>query len=443
MSPETTRVPESPKDLRRATRARREADRPRSGEQQQVPRNPIVGAAIAMKPFAVVMRRPVIILLSVATLAIGVLAWWQMGSAGGMSSMRLEQFFGGKSKSHLKTDDEDSHPEQKIIVTSPKLEDVTITESFVCQIRSQRHIEIRALEGGYLDKILVNEGQAVKQGDVMFQILPILYSAKVDAENAKAKLAELQYKYTQQLVEDKVVSSNEALLKKAEFAEATAKANLAQAELKFADIRAQFDGIVDRLLLREGSLIKEGDILTTLADNSVMWVYFNVPEKYYLNYMATRQQREKDDKIDLVLADGQTFPQLGKISAIEADFNNQNGNIKFRADFVNPDGLLRHGQTGTIKIRRLLKDAIVIPQRATFEILDKRYVWVVDKDDIARQTVITVKHELEDIFVVATGLKVTDKFVLEGLREVEEGEKVEYEFRSPEEALKNQKYHAE
>ena len=322
-----------------------------------------------------------------------------------------------------------SHDEQKILVTSPKIQDVIITESFVCQIRSQRHIEVRAFEGGYLDKIFINEGQAVKKGDVMFKILPVLYKAKLDAENAKANVAQQKYKYTQQLAKDKVVSQNEVSLKKAELDEAQAKANFAAAELNFTDIRAPFDGIVDRLLQREGSLIKEGDILTTLADNSVMWVYFNVPEKYYLHYMATRKQREKDDKIELVLANGDTFPQPGKIGAIEADFNNENGNIKFRADYPNPDGLLRHGQTGTIKIRRPMKNALVIPQRATFELLDKRYVWVVDENDIAHQTLITVKNELEDIFVIESGLKVTDKIVLEGVREIEENAKVDYNFR--------------
>ena len=159
--------------------------------------------------------------------------------------------------------------------------------------------------------------------------------------------------------------------------------------------------------------------------------------------MATKKQRENDDKIELVLANGETFPQAGKIGAIEADFNNENGNIKFRADFPNPDGLLRHGQTGTIKILRPLKNVLVIPQRATFELLDKRYVWVVDEDSVAHQTLITIKYELEDIFVVESGLKVTDKIVLEGVREVEDGEKVEYSFRAPEEALKHQKFHAE
>ena len=213
--------------------------------------------------------------------------------------------------------------------------------------------------------------------------------------------------------------------------------------MNFTEVKAPFDGIVDRLLQREGSLVKEGDILTTLADNSVMWVYFNVPEKYYLEYMAHRKQHEKEDKIELVLANGDTFPQTGTIGAIEADFNNENGNIKFRADYPNPDILLRHGQTGTIKIRRPLKNALLIPQRATFELLDKRYVWVVGEDHVAHQSLITITHELEDIFVVGSGLKVSDKIVLEGVREVEEGGKVEYEFRKPEEALRNQKFHAE
>jgi membrane fusion protein (multidrug efflux system) len=277
----------------------------------------------------------------------------------------------------------------------------------------------------------------------MFEILPTLFKAKLDAESAKASLEQKKYTFTQQLAKDKVVSENELSLQKAEMEQAQAKANFAAAELNFTDVKAPFDGIVDRLLQREGSLVKEGDILTTLADNSSMWVYFNVPEKYYLQYMANRKQREKEDKIELVLADGETFPQDGKIGTIEADFNNQNGNIKFRADFPNPSGLLRHGQTGTIKILRPLKDALVIPQRATFELLDKRYVWVVDEQDIAHQTLITIKNELEDIFVIESGLKATDKIILEGVREVEDGKKVVYTFIPPEEALKNQKFHAE
>jgi membrane fusion protein, multidrug efflux system len=399
-----------------------------------------------MKSIVVVRRRRVVILVLIVALAIGgVLGLAKLGAGSSYVDYigDAKEFIGGKFSSYFQKHEEQHHEEQKIVVTTPMVEDVTITESFVCQIRSQRHIEVRALEGGYLNSIFINEGQSVKKGEVMFEILPILYKAKLDAENAKANVAQQKYKYTQKLAEQKVVSENEVSLLKAEMEEAQAKANFAKAELNFTEVKAPFDGIVDRLLQREGSLIKEGDILTTLADNSEMWVYFNVPEKYYLHYMATRKEREKDDKIELVLANGDIFPQPGKIGAIEADFNNENGNIKFRANYPNPDGLLRYGQTGTIKIRRPLKDALVIPQRATFEILDKRYVWVIDKDDIAHQTQITTKHELEDIFVIDTGLTVNDKIVLEGIREVEEGAKVEYTLRPAEEALKSQKFHAE
>jgi membrane fusion protein (multidrug efflux system) len=224
---------------------------------------------------------------------------------------------------------------------------------------------------------------------------------------------------------------------------------LAAAKLNFATIKAPFDGIFDRQLKQLGSLIKEGDVLTTLSDNSVMWVYFNVPEKQYLEYMAHREQHQAEDRIELVLANQEKFPYQGKIDpskgngAIEAQFDNTMGNIAFRADFPNPAGLLRHGQTGTILIHRTLKNAMVIPQRATFELLDKRYVWVLDKDDMAHQKLITIKHEQDDIFVINSGLDVSDKIVLEGVRQVEEGGKVEFEFRKPEEALKNQKFHAE
>lgn len=413
-----------------------------------------------MNLFVLVMRRIITVLTLVITLfGGGVLALSKMGidilppqhmrrlhdsvDYMGMRARQAEGYVFEKFKSYFQRHEEESHHEtHRVVVTSLKVQDVVITQPFVCQIRSQRHIEVRALEPGYLQKISINEGQAVKERDVMFRILPILYEAKLDAEKAEADLADMEYQFTQGLLQSNVVSPNQLKLLRAKLAKAQAKVKQAQAELGFTEVRASFDGIVDRLYQREGSLIKEGEMLTTLSDNSVMWVYFNVPEKYYLEYMAGRKKRG-EDKLDLVLANGDTFPQSGKIGAIEAEFNNENGNIKFRADYPNPDGLLRNGQTGTIKIRRPLKDALVIPQRATFELLDKRYVWVVGEDGVAHQRLITTKHELEDIFVIDTGLDVRDKIVLEGVREVEEGGKVEYEFRKPEEALKDQKFHAE
>ena len=416
-----------------------------------------------MNPIVVALRRTVVILVLIAALAGGgVVGLAKMGvdlpppldthkintyaDYAAVHAARMSRSIVGKVQSYFRKHEEGTHEEHhKIVATSPRVQDVVITESFVCQIRSQRHIEVRALDSGYLEEILVREGQVVKKGDSMFKLRAILYQTKYEAEKAEALYAQRKLNNTRSLFERKVVSENEVKLAEAEFAKAEAKANQAKAELGFTEVFAPYDGIVDRLLQREGSLIKEGDLLTTLSDNSVMWVYFNVPEKYYLEYMANRKRHEKDDKIELMLANGDMFPQTCSMVTIEADVNNENGNIKFRADFPNPDRLLRHGQTGTIKIRRPFKDALVIPQRATFELLDKRYVWLIGEDDKARQTLITTKHELEDIFVVDKGLDAKSRIVLEGVREVEQDAKVEYEFRKPEEALleKNQKFHAE
>lgn len=331
----------------------------------------------------------------------------------------------------------------RIVGTSPHVRDVVITQQYVCQIHSRRHIDVCALESGYLEEILINEGQAVKKGDVLFKIVPTLFQSKLDAELAEAKLAELELNNTNRLLKNNVVSPNEVALYQAKLAKAQAKAQLAEAELNFTVVKAPFDGIIDRLKQQHGSLIKEGDVLTTLSDNSTMWVYFNVPEAAYLEYMSEPEQEKADQQIELALANGSKFPQTGKIGAIEANFNNETGNIAFRADFANPNRLLRHGQTGNVLINRTLKDVLVIPQRATFEILDKRYVYVVDEQNVVHQREIVVQNELDDVFVIKKGLAQGDKIVLEGVRLVHDGEEVEYEFMKPELALSNQKYHAE
>lgn len=354
---------------------------------------------------------------------------------------------------------EEHHEEaHQILATSPQLQAVTLTQQYVCQIHSQRHIEVRALKGGYLEAIRVKEGQWVKEGEVLFTVIPILYQKEAEAALAEAKVAQLELNYAQQLRKDSAISQNEVLLIAAKLKRAQAKADLAKAALNFASVTAQFSGIIDRLHHQQGALVEEGEVLTTLSDNSVMWVYFNVPEKRYLEYM-TNLKGNKDVKIELLLAGGKKFDQLGMLDpangkgAIEADFNNQTGNIPFRADFPNPvinpetrDRLLRNGQTGTVLLSWVQNDALVIPQRATFEVLSKRYVYVIDAENVAHQREIAIDNELEDLFVIKKekgGLRANDKIVLEGIREIHNGQKVEFEDRKYEDVAANLKYHAE
>jgi membrane fusion protein, multidrug efflux system len=330
---------------------------------------------------------------------------------------------------------------QKPVVTSPQVKSITTTEQYVCQIRSQRHIKVRALQSGYLEEIPVKEGQAVKSGDVMFKVVPVLYKAKLDAELAEAKLAQLELQDAERMLKDKVVSPNEVARYQAKLARANAKMALAARELAFTEVRAPFAGIVDRLHEQQGSLVTERDILTTLSDNRVMWVYFHVPQARYLEYMAGLG-KVKEGTVELVLGSGSKFAQTGTMAAIEADFNSETGTIAFRADFPNPEGLLRHGMTGSVLIHRMRNNAIVIPQRATFEILDRPYVYVVDKENVAHQREIVIEQALPDVFVIKKGVGVDDKIVFEGVREVHDGARVEFEFRPPEQILGRPDYHA-
>jgi membrane fusion protein (multidrug efflux system) len=160
-----------------------------------------------------------------------------------------------------------------------------------------------------------------------------------------------------------------------------------------------------------------------------MWVYFNVPEAEYLDYTANVKS-EKQQKVILQMANNQLFEQTGVVETIEADFNNETGNIAFRSVFPNPKGILRHGETGNILMPILLKNALMIPQEATFEILDKKYVFVVDKDNVVRTREIKTGAEVPHLFVVTEGLNENDKFLVEGLRKVKNNQKIEYDFRS-------------
>ena len=345
---------------------------------------------------------------------------------------------------------EGHHP---IVTTSPIAEDVTRTEEYVCQVHSRRHIEVRALERGYLESIKVKEGQAVKKGQLLFKLLPVIYKAKLHADEAELLAAEIALRNSKKLFEKNVVSDQELALARAEKEKAKAKVELAKAELSFTEIRAPFDGIVDRQFEQQGSLTEEGDMLTTISDNEIMWVYFNVPEADYLEFRAIPQAADPenpqlivlpDTKIELELANGKIFNHdAGNTLTAESTFDSETGNIKFRADFPNPDNVLRHGQTGTLLIHHTVKNALVIPQRATFEILDKQYVYVIDEEGIAHQRAITIAHESDDLFVIDSGLTLEDEIVLEGVRQIHDGEHVEAEFKEPAEVLSHLKHHAE
>lgn len=330
----------------------------------------------------------------------------------------------------------------KYAVTTPLVADTTFAKEYVSQIRSVRNIEIRAQEKGYLQNIYVDEGQYVHAGQVLFRIMPKMYQAELLKAQAEAKAAEIELQNAKTLTDKNIVSKSERSMAEAKLEQARAEVALAKLHLSFTEIRAPFSGTIDRLPKKLGSLIDEGELLTTLSDNSQMFAYFNVSEPEYLNYKADSKAGAAK-QVNLILANNEPLPYNGVVETVESEFDSETGNIAFRAKFPNPDKLLKHGETGKVKMTVPLRNALIIPQKATYEIQDKKYVFVVGNDNVVRSKLITVSTEMPDLYVIGSGLDEGDKILLEGVQKVKDGDKIQPELVDPKGAVARLRLHAE
>ncbi|MFQ6602511.1 efflux RND transporter periplasmic adaptor subunit [Flavobacterium sp. C3NV] len=340
------------------------------------------------------------------------------------------------------TKKEEKEEAEKFTVTNPVRIDTSFTKEYVSQIKSVRNIELRAQEKGFLQNIYVDEGQFVKKGQLLFKIMPNMYQAELLKAQAEQKSVEIELQNSKLLADKNIVSKNELSVAQAKLQSAKAEVALAKLHLSFTEIRAPFDGTIDRIPLKLGSLIDEGELLTSLSDNSQMFAYFNVSEPEYLQYQTDVKDRA-DNKVSLVLANGDIFKEKGNVEVIESEFNNETGNIAFRARFPNSAKLLRNGETGQVQMLVPLKNAIVIPQKATYEIQDKKYVFVVDKNNKVTSREITITGEIPDLYVIKTGLTENDKILLEGVQKVKENDKIKFEYQAPQTVINHLRVKAE
>ncbi|MCX2575287.1 efflux RND transporter periplasmic adaptor subunit [Pedobacter sandarakinus] len=319
-------------------------------------------------------------------------------------------------------------------VTTPIKIDTSFTKEYVSQIKSVRNIEIRAQEKGYLQNIFVDEGQHVKAGQLLFKIMPKMAQAELLKAEAETKAAEIELQNTKLLTDKNVVSKNELAMAKAKLQQANAETSLAKMHLAFTEIRAPFDGTIDRIPLKLGSLVDEGALLTSLSDNSQIFAYFNVSEPEYLNYQSTAKAKGEQE-VGLLLANNELLKSKGKVEVIESEFDSETGNIAFRARFNNTNNLLRNGETGKIQMVVPLKNAIVIPQKATYDIQDKTYVFVVDKNNKVHSKAITIAGDLPDLYIVGDGLNMNDKIMLEGVQKVKDDDQIKFTFQQPQQVI--------
>lgn len=327
-------------------------------------------------------------------------------------------------------------------VTSPVVMDTVINKEYVAQIQSVKNIEVRAQEKGFLEKIFVDEGQYVQAGQTLFRIMPKLYQAELLKAKAEVEQASIELKNASTLAGNNIVSKNEKAMAKAKLDAANAEMKLAQIHLSFTDIKAPFSGIINRIPLKLGSLVDEGDLLTSLSDNTSIYTYFNVSEPEYLSYQTHAADRGSN-QVSLITANGETYSQKGEVQTIEGEFDNETGNIAFRAKFPNPDKLLRNGETGKVRMTMPVHNALIIPQKATYEIQDQKYVFVVDKNGTAKSRNIKIAYELPDLYVVSSGISKGDQILLEGVQKVKDDQKVKTKFQDPKKVLQSLKLKAE
>ncbi len=312
--------------------------------------------------------------------------------------------------------------------------DTLLQKEYVTQIQAIRNVEIRSKVNGYLDRVLVDEGQEVSAGQVLFLLNSEPYRVALEKALAAVKSAEaeslsarVEVQRVKVLVEKNVISKTELQLAEAKLDVALSKIRQAKAEeadarlhLKYTEIRSPFSGVIDRLPLKLGSLVEEGTLLTTIADVSSVFAYFNLSEAEYLSFMRKRQQ-DSTGLLELKLADGSQFPVRGKIETMEGQIDAATGSIAFRARFANAGKLLRHGATGRVISTAAVKDALMVPQKSVFEIQDRNYVYIVDANGKVKMKSFEVSARVGTYYLVAEGLKPGDRIVYEGVQRVKDG----------------------
>lgn len=319
----------------------------------------------------------------------------------------------------------------------------TTYQEYPASVEGTVNVEVRPQVSGALDKVFVDEGSFVSAGQPLFKINEQPFRAALNnaiasqhAAEAAAANAQLEIDKLTPLVQNKVVSDYQ--LKTAKAAYEVAKANIDQAKANVATaqinlgytlIKAPVAGYIGRLEKKQGSLVGPADpqALTELSDVHDVHVYFSLSEKDFVAFKEQYPGETLKDKlkqlptVSLLLADNSAYAKQGKIDMIDGQFDKTTGAITLRASFANPQGLLRSGNTGKIRLSLQHKDALLVPQSATIDMQDKVFVFAVADSNKVKKQVITVEGKAGDNYIVKDGIKPGDRIVLSGFDHLQDG----------------------
>ncbi|MDQ2177934.1 efflux RND transporter periplasmic adaptor subunit [Marinifilum sp. D714] len=320
---------------------------------------------------------------------------------------------------------------------------VTTYNEYAANIEGMQNIEIRPKVDGFIDEIYIDEGDQVTKGQLLFKLSAETLSQQVKAAKANIKVAEAQVFSAQvevdkitPLVEKNIISSIQ--LKTAKSNLNAAKAQLAASEAQYQNakenlgytmIKSPVDGFIGSLPYKVGSLVGRTEVnpLTTVSNIKNVYAYFTLNEKQLLQFNRQLNGSSVDEKIkqmpdvELVLADGSVYNQKGRIETINGMVNPRTGSISYRAIFPNPDNLLRSGISGKVKMASNMNDIVLLPQKATYELQGKKFVYLVGKENKVESKEVTIANTVDNHFIVKDGVNPGQKYVVDGLIKLREG----------------------
>ncbi len=332
-------------------------------------------------------------------------------------------------------------------VMTVQLHNATLNTDYPASIQGLQNIEIRPKIDGFVEKIFVDEGSIVKKGQLLFKVNAPQYEQALRTAEAGIKTAEadvstakMQVEKVKPLVEKDIIShfelesaQNTLQSKVAMLAQAKASYENAKINLNYTTIVSPVDGVIGSLPYKLGSLVSSNtaEPLTTVYNTGSVYAYFSLNEKQLLDFTRDSSSTSLASKIKnmppvtLILSDGSTYENKGKVETINGLINTSTGSANFRAVFNNPKGLLRTGGSATVRINKIIKDGVIVPQNLTYQLQDKRFIFLVDDKNKVKNTAITVMENTPgQYYIVTSGLKAGDKIIAEPVNTIREGTEI-------------------
>ncbi len=318
-------------------------------------------------------------------------------------------------------------PELPVIPVSKK--SVTTYKSYPANLQGVVSSEIRSKVSGYITDVLVEEGDRVNTGQIIFRLETQALSSDANSAQAQVNSAQIEVDRLKPLVEKNIVSAVRMETAKANLAQAKSDLQSINANINYANIKSPVQGVIGNINLRTGALVSPTDQmpLTTVSDINKIFADFSINEKDYYNILSEKNVDKSDlaksfGKVELVLANGSTYPVEGEVTSISGRVNPLTGSIKFRATFDNPNLLLKDGASGTVRIPEYNEDVLVIPRLSTFERQGFVLAYKFQKDSVVERQL--KLKEAGRLYIVESGLQLGDSIVAKGVNKIKDGSKV-------------------